>query len=71
MICSKKEIKLKKKKKRRGETREGKTNSTERLSKNGWSGPAADAVAAGEDGSGWSCDGAALCLYAAYSGLES
>lgn len=30
----------------------------------------ADAVAAGEDGLGQSRDGAALCLYAAYSGRE-
>lgn len=42
-----------------------------RLDKNGGSGPTADAAAAGEDGSGQSRDGAALCLYAAYSGRES
>lgn len=51
--------------------RERKTNCTEGLDKNGWSGPTADAVAAGEDGLGQSRDGAALCLYAAYSHRES
>lgn len=56
---------LKKKKGRGRQERERKTNRTEGLGKNGRSGPAADAVAAGEDGSGWSRDGAALCLYAA------
>lgn len=45
-------------------------NYTERRGRNGRSGLAADAAAAGEDGSGRSRDGAALCLYAAYSRRE-
>lgn len=46
--------------------KERKTNCREGVDKSGWCGPAADAAAAGEDGSRQSRDGAARSLFCCF-----